>query len=129
MEDILVIDSATQLGPEAEGRIVVCGSHGGVYAAWLCARAKVRAVILHDAGIGRHSAGISGVVWLSNVGIPACAVDYRSARIGDGRDLLENGTISTANESAAVHGCLPGHTVRQSLRCIGENFEPASEPE
>jgi len=129
MDDILVVDSATQLGPEAAGRIVVCGSHGGVYAAWLCARAGVRAVILHDAGIGRHSAGIAGVTWLAALGIPACAVDYRSARIGDGRDVLDSGTVSTANAAAAVHGCLPGHTVRQSLRCLGENVEPAVDPE
>jgi hypothetical protein len=126
MEDILVVDSATRLGPEAAGRIVVCGSHGGVYAAWLCAKAKVRGVILHDAGIGRHSAGISGVIWLANVGIPACAVDHRSARIGDGEDMLANGTVGTANEAAAVFGCLPGHTALQSARCMLENA-PAQE--
>jgi hypothetical protein len=121
MEDILVVDSATRLGPEAEGRIVVCGSHGAVYAAWLCAKAKVRGVILHDAGIGRHSAGISGVVWLAALGIPACAIDHKSARIGDAADMLANGIVSAANESAAVHGCLPGHTALQSARCLLEN--------
>jgi len=129
MDDILVADSATQLGEEAKGRIVVCGSHGGVYAAWLCARAGVRGVILHDAGIGRHSAGVSGVIWLAGLGIPACAVDHRSARIGDARDLLDNGTISTANEVAAVFGCLPGHTARQSARCMDENAPPVEQDE
>ena len=118
MEEILVVDSATQLGAAAEGRVVACGSHGGVYAAWLCARARVRAVILHDAGLGRHSAGIAGVMWLGGLGIPACAVDYRSARIGDGRDVLDSGTISMANDAAAIHGCLPGHTARQAARCM-----------
>lgn len=121
MDDILVVDSATQLGDAAKGRVVACGSHGGVYAAWLCARARVRGVILHDAGIGRHSAGIAGVIWLAGLGIPACAVDHRSARIGDGRDLLDSGTVSTANEAAAVFGCLPGHTARQSAMCLLEN--------
>ena len=121
MEDILVVDSATRLGPEAEGRVVMCGSHGGVYTAWLCAKAKVRAAILHDAGIGRHSAGISGVIWLAGLGIPACAVDHKSARIGDAADMLANGTVSTANETAAVFGCLPGHTALQSAQCLFEN--------
>lgn len=121
MEDILVVDSATQLTAEAAGRVVVCGSHGGVYAAWLCAKAGVRAVVLHDAGIGRHSAGIAGVVWLGGIGIPACTVDYRSARIGDGRDVLANGVVSTANDAAAVHGCLPGHSALQATRCMLEH--------
>jgi len=125
MEDILTVDSATRLGPDAEGRIVVCGSHGAVYAAWLCAKAKVRGVILHDAGIGRHSAGISGVIWLAGLGIPACAIDHKSARIGDAADMLANGIISAANDVAAVHGCLPGHTAQQSVRCLLENATPA----
>ena len=74
----------------------------------------LRGVILHDAGIGRHSSGISGVLWLGGLGIAACAVDYRSACIGDSQDVLAHGVISTVNEPAAEHGCLPGHTARQA---------------
>ena len=78
MEGLRVIDSATQLDAGARGRVVVCGSHGALYAAWLAANARVRAVVLNDAGIGRHSAGIGGVAWLGGLGIAACAVDYLS---------------------------------------------------
>jgi hypothetical protein len=124
MDEVRVFDSATQLDGAAQGKVVVCGSHGGLYAAWLAARAGVRGVILNDAGIGRHSAGIAGVVWLAALGIPACAVDYRSARIGDGADTLSSGIVTMANEPAAGHGCLPGHTCRQALACILENVEP-----
>jgi len=120
MEDIRVFDSATQLDESARGRVVACGSHGGLYAAWLAARAGVRGVILNDAGVGRHSAGIAGVVWLASLGIPACTVDYRSARIGDGADTLASGLVSMANETAAHYGCLPGHTTRQAARCLLE---------
>jgi len=102
---------------------VVCGSHGGLYAAWLAAEAGVRAVILNDAGIGKHSAGIAGVAWLGGLGIPACAVDYRSARIGDGADAMASGIVSTVNEAAALHGCLPGHACKQAALCLAENAE------
>ena len=118
MDRALLVDSVTRLPASARDRVVVCGSHGGLYAAWLAARARPRAVVLHDAGIGRHSAGIAGVLWLAGLGIPACAIDYRSARIGDARDLLANGTVSTANEIAARHGCLPGHTCAQAVECL-----------
>lgn len=123
MDDVRVFDSATRLDAGARHRVVVCGSHGGLYAAWLAANARVRGVILNDAGIGRHSAGIAGVVWLGSLGIAACTVDYRSARIGDGADTLASGVISMANEVAAAHGCLPGHTCRQAAQCLVDEAE------
>ena len=131
MDDIRVFDSATQIDATAKGAIVACGSHGGLYAAWLAATAGVHGVILNDAGIGRHSAGIAGVVWLAALGIPACTVDYRSARIGDGADTLASGVVTMANEVAAAHGCLPGHSSRQAARCMleVETFVPERVPE
>jgi hypothetical protein len=131
MKDIVVFDSATQLDASAEGRVVVCGSHGALYAAWLAATAGVRAVILNDAGIGRHSAGVAGVAWLAGLGIPACAIDHRSARIGDGADMLASGVVSMANDAAALHGCLPGHSCRQVVERLAENaeHEPVEIPE
>jgi len=63
--DPLVLDSVTHLpaeaggvAPEARGRVALCASHGGVYAAWYAARRGVAAVILHDAGVGRERAGL-----------------------------------------------------------------------
>src|SRR5258706_8326422 len=123
MKDIRVFDSATHLDGSARGKVVVCGSHGGLYAAWLAASAGVRAVVLNDAGIGRHSAGIAGVMWLGGLGIAACAIDYRSARIADGPDMLDSGKVSMVNDVAAGHGCLPGHTCRQVVRCLAEGSE------
>ena len=58
----LVLDSVTGLGDAARGRLVLAASHGGVYAAYLAARAGVRAVVLNDAGIGRERAGV-GLTW------------------------------------------------------------------
>ena len=118
MPRALLADSVTRLADRARDRVVVCGSHGGLYAAWIAAQRRPRALVLHDAGIGRHSAGVAGVLWLAGLGIPACAIDYRSARIGDARDMLAHGIVSTANEVAARHGCLPGHSCAQVVECL-----------
>jgi hypothetical protein len=104
----LIADSVTQLSGTARNRVVIGGSHCGLYAAYVAARAGVRAVILNDAGVGRDRAGVAGLGYLGDLGIPAATVDCRTARIGDGRDSLERGVISFANGLAADLGCRPG---------------------
>ena len=118
MDSLLVLDSATQLGGGARGRVAVCGSHGGRYPAWLAAHAGVRAVILNDAGIGKDEAGVAGIAWLDGLGIAACAVDAWTARIGDGADMLANGIVSTANETAQALGCVPGMYCSDAVRSL-----------
>ena len=125
MEAPVIVDSATRLGAGSRGKVAVCGSHGGVNAGWLAAKAGVRGIVLNDAGIGRHSAGTAGIAWLDALGIAACAVDYRSARIADGADMLANGIVSVANETAALLGCLPGHSCREVVQCMIANAKPS----
>ena len=120
---VRVLDSITQVDASARGGVVVCGSHGALYPAWLAANARVRAVVFNDAALGKHSAGIAGVAWLAGLGIAACAVDYRTARIGDGADTLAAGTVTMVNDVAARHGCLPGHSCRHVARCLLENAD------
>lgn len=115
MHPALACDSATQLGARAHGQVVACGSHGGLYAARLAAKAGVRAAIFNDAGIGRGGAGVGGVFWLGGIGIAACAVDCASARIGDGADTLASGVLSTVNDVAASLGCRPGQPAREAV--------------
>ncbi|MBI2315914.1 MAG: hypothetical protein HYU75_02460, partial [Betaproteobacteria bacterium] len=67
-----------------------------------------KAVIVNDAGIGKDDAGTSGLSALEPLGMAAATVDYRSARIGDGRDTLAAGRISRVNRWAAQAGVLPG---------------------
>jgi hypothetical protein len=129
MERVLVVDSAAKLGRAARGAVVACGSHGALYPGWLAARAGVRAIVFNDAGIGRHSAGTAGVAWLAGLGIAACAVDHRSARIGDGADTLESGMVTTVNDAAAVAGCRPGQPCRQALNCLLEEAPARTELE
>src|SRR4051812_48826270 len=95
--NIVVADSVTVLGDHAGGSVVVSGSHGGVVAALFAAAAGVDAVIFNDAAIGKEEAGIAGLHLLEQYGMAAAAVDYRSARIGDGEDSLASGVLSFVN--------------------------------
>lgn len=108
-----VVDSVTQLGPECRGTVLVAGSHGGVYAAYLAARASVRGVILNDAGVGLDHAGTAGIAYLDSYATAAATVDHRTARIGDGRDQFARGKISFVNAVAGTLGCAPGQSARE----------------
>lgn len=116
----LIADSVTKLGPDAAGRAVVCASHGGVYAAWLAAVARVRGVVFSDAGVGRERAGIAGLPYLDRLGIAAAASDHDSARIGDGADLMARGVLSHVNPTAAALGCAPGQRVADAAALLAE---------
>jgi hypothetical protein len=106
---IVTADSVTELaGLPVQGNVLVAGSHAGVVAARYAAQAGVRAVILHDAGLGKDDAGISGLAWLEAIGMAAAAVAHASAPIADGARMLARGTISHANSSAAKLGVAPG---------------------
>jgi hypothetical protein len=111
----IVTDSVTNLGPDAHGRAVLAASHGGIFAAYLAARAAVKGVILCDAGVGRERAGIGGLAYLDGLNVPAATVGHRSARIGDGADCAERGVISYVNASALRLGVLAGMTAHQAL--------------
>ena len=105
---IVLRDSVTRTAVEDAGRVLVTGSHGGLYAANLAARARVRATIFNDAGIGKERAGIAGLAYLEGLGMAAATVGFESARIGDAEDAWARGTISHVNGPAADLGCAPG---------------------
>lgn len=115
MTTALVLDSVTALGPQTRGRAALAASHGGVYAAYLAAKAGLKGVILCDAGVGREQAGIGGLAFLDALGVPCAAVGHRTARIGDGEDCLRRGVISFANDSAAALGLFAGMMTREAL--------------
>jgi hypothetical protein len=102
---VVVADSITRIGDEASGAVVVNGSHGGIYAAYLAAKLRVGAVIFNDAGVGRDDAGIAGLGYLAALGIPAAAVGHDTARIGDGSDMITRGIITHVNPPALALGC------------------------
>lgn len=122
--DCLFLNSITDAGAAARGRIAVCGSHGGMFAATVAARAGLRAVILNDAGHGLNAAGIRGVQALADIGMAAAAVDCMSAEIGAARDSLEHGILSSVNAVAAGLGLAPGQTVHRALTVLTSAPEP-----
>jgi uncharacterized protein YunC (DUF1805 family) len=122
----MVRDSVTELDAGARGRVVLAPSHAGRYAAWLAAKCGVSAVILSDAGIGLHRAGVAGLDLLAALGVPAAAVDVWSARIADGQDCLSRGILSTVNAAAAALGVTPGMAVREALARLGAASLPPS---
>ena len=123
MADILCADTVTTLGSEHRGQVLIGGSHGGIYAGYLAAKAGVRAVILHNAGIGKDEAGIGSLAYLDKIAMPAAALDHRSARIADGRDQLARGVISHVNKTAAALGCETGQDCRACARLMTKAAE------
>src|SRR5262244_2719099 len=125
---VLIADSITRVGDEAAGAVVVNGSHGGVYAAYLAAKLRVAAAVFNDAGVGRDEAGIAGLDYLAALGIPAAAVGHDTARIGDGSDMIERGIITRANSPAVALGCQPGIACRDAAVLLQHAAPDVREP-
>jgi len=121
----LLLDSITDAGAQARGRVVVSGSHGGLYPAYLVSRAGARAVILNDAGGGLEAAGIAGVMALDKVGVAAAAASHGSCGIGDAADALAHGTVSAVNAAAEALGVRIGTTVADASVLLAAAPEPS----
>jgi hypothetical protein len=126
--DIAVTDSITKLGADAAGCVAVAASHGGIYAAYLAAKLKLRGVILNDAGVGLDRAGIAGLPYLDAIERAAAAVSHASARIGDGADMMARGTISHVNRAAARLGCRPGARCAEAAALLRAGAPPSTAP-
>jgi hypothetical protein len=105
---VVLADTITALPPEADGAVIVAGSHGGRYSGRLAAKAGARAVVLNDAGLGLDAAGIGSLALLEPLGIAAATVAHVSGRIGDAADMFSRGRISHANAPARAVGVAPG---------------------
>lgn len=124
----LVFDSVTKLPSEADGAVVIGGSHAAVYAAYMSAKFGCRAAIHHDAGIGKDEAGVSGLAYADKLGMAMAAVATASARIGDGADLHARGIISRANGLAAACGVVPGMSAREAAELLKQAPWPHTMP-
>ena len=110
------LDSITDANAESRGRLVVSGSHGGIYPASVASRWDIQAVLFNDAGIGFEDAGVAGVLELANVGMAAAAVDCNTCRIGSATDATERGRISVVNGVAKSLGIKEGMSVIEALK-------------
>lgn len=123
-----VLDSITRLDDSFRGKVLVAGSHGGVYATYLAALGRLRGVILNDAGVGKDNAGISGLAYLDEMGMAAATVAHTSARIGNGDDMMRRGVISHANAHALAAGCTVGMSCPAAADCLQAASIPDIDP-
>ncbi len=115
---IVVADSLTYFDKGVRSLDVVLGaSFAGAPTAAVPIRQGVKALIAHEAGVGKDQAGISGLPLAQRFGIPAAAISTMSARLSDGRSLLK-GTISHANDAALALGVHSGQTGEQAARLM-----------
>jgi hypothetical protein len=105
---VVVAPTVTKLPPDMVGAVLVTGSHGGHYAAALAAASGARAVIFHDAGVGRDRAAIAALDLFAAQGVAVATVAHTTARVGDAADMMVRGRISHANAQAAALGVHPG---------------------
>jgi hypothetical protein len=129
-EEIVLADTATKLGPKSAGAVIVTGSHGGSYAGYLTLAARPRAVIHHDAGIGKDEAGIAVLAMAQALGVAAATVSHATCRIGDATDMIARGVVSGANELAMALGVAPRMACRDAglllVRATASRRAPAS---
>jgi hypothetical protein len=126
---VFAVPTVTRLGPEIVGSVLVGGSHGAMFTTYLSLKAGARAAILHDASIGLDRAGIAGMFWAEQFGFAMAAVDARTARIGDGADMLKSGVISAVNAGAAACKVEPGMSCGEAANLLRAAAEPATRPE
>jgi hypothetical protein len=113
-EGIVLADTATKLGDHAGGAVIVTGSHGGRYAAYLTLKTHPRAVIHNDAGVGKDQAGIAVIAMAQALGVAAATASHATCRIGDTADMMARGVVSHANALAAALGVAPGTACREA---------------
>ncbi|QBY00493.1 hypothetical protein E2K80_06875 [Rhodophyticola sp. CCM32] len=116
--ELSLLDSASLVGPEDEGGIVITGSHGGLIGGDPARALKARAhiAVFNDAGGGKNRIGISRLPALETRGIAAVTVSHMTARIGDAFSSLETGRISTANPRAMRLGAFANLPLKDWLR-------------
>lgn len=123
---VYVLDSASLIDERMSDAIAVTASHGGLIGGGALKHA-VRAAFFNDAGIGKQDAGVGRLAVLDRQEIPVSAVDYRSARIGDGQDTFQSGTVSRINGAARRAGVKPGATVADACAILAAAMRVGSD--
>ena len=112
---VVVMDSISLVMPEDDGHIVVAASHGALLGGRpeTAIKYPVFAAISCDADRGVDDAGISRLPALDARDIAGACASAFSCRIGDGRSLMDDGYISTLNETAMRFGGAIGMSCRE----------------
>ena len=120
IDGIVCVDSATLLLATDRGRVVATGSHAALNSGVATAPIRPRLLLFNDAGFGADRGGVLGLDMLEKEGIAAVAVATLSARIGDGRSTLQDGTISAANQPALALGAHLGSPALALARAVAD---------
>ncbi len=121
---IVTMDSARYVDARNVNDVVVPASYIGVLPARMMAVHRPRAVIGHDACVGKFGAGIGGLWYLEALGIPAATADGMTAEMGNGEDLYAFGVISHVNYVAEICGVEIGMSVPEAAALLLKN-DPA----
>src|SRR5262249_2603886 len=120
VQGIACVDSSSLLLPEDRGRVVATGSHCGVNSGVATAAGQPLLALFNDAGPGADRGGALGLDVLGQGGIAGVGVAALSARIGDGRSTLQDGTISAVNDRARRLGARIGMPALALARAVAE---------
>lgn len=117
---VWALDSASLVGAEHVGTIVVTGSHGGLLGGRpeTALKADALAALFNDAGIGIDEAGVTRLPALDVRGIAAGTVAASSARIGDARSTYGEGVLTRVNRRAAALGIRAGMTAQEFVEIV-----------
>ena len=118
--NVVVMDSISLVSADDDGHIVVSASHGALLGGRPETAIKYPcfAAISSDADRGIDEAGVSRLPELDRRGIAGACVSAFSARIGDGRSILNDGFISTANNAAVQYGGAVGQSCREFVEAM-----------
>lgn len=115
---IVVSDSISyggdRIGPDD---VLVVASYSGVASFVHGLRRGVKAIIGHDAGIGKEEAGVSGLKFAQAHGVPAAAVSASTAALANGPSMLR-AAISRCNEAARALGVREGQNALDAARSL-----------
>ena len=117
---MLGCDSASLIREDDADAIVVCGSHGGRLRAnpGYVVGARLAAIVLNDAGLGKKRAGIGRIEPAAALGIAAVTVGHETARIGDALSAWETGLITCVNSLASRLGAVPGMSTQDFVHLM-----------
>ena len=112
-----MLDSASLVGAQDIGEIVITGSHSGLIGgdSKRALKAPAHLVVFNDAGFGIDNVGITRLPALDAQNIAAITVSSGSARIGDAMSALETGVVSCVNKAAKALGLKTGTNLSSFL--------------
>jgi uncharacterized protein YunC (DUF1805 family) len=116
---ITTMDSAYDVDASNRGRdVVINASYCGVLPARFIGRHGPRGAIGVDCGVGPAGASIAGLWYLEALNIPTAVADVMTVRLGNGRDLYQNGVVSFINRPAQDCGVETGMKVSAAAQLL-----------